>query len=84
MNRILVAVTVSALVAGVAACSGPSSEPDEGLEPSIEEPVALPPVEEIPPVDASAPPTPADSTTLPTDSRESEETVKPESETLFY
>lgn len=84
MNRILVAMAVSALLAGVAACSDPAPEPEEGLEPTIQEPVALPPAEEMPPVDATVPPSSTDNSTLPTDGRESEETVKPESETLFY
>jgi len=84
MNRILVAMAVSALLAGAAACSDPAPEPDEGLEPTMQEPVTPPPVEEMPPVDATVPPPATDNSTLPTDGRESEETVMPESETLFY
>ncbi|MES2834830.1 MAG: hypothetical protein V4707_08995 [Pseudomonadota bacterium] len=80
MKRLILAAAFGALALG--ACSDPAPEPEETLEPQMEAPVA-PPVEEAPPP-TTAPPPPADSTTLPPESRTSEETVKPESETLFY
>lgn len=83
MNRLMLAATAGALAlsASLGACSDPAPEPEETLEPQMEAPVA-PPVEEVAPPTVTPPP--ADSTTLPPESRTSEETVKPESETLFY
>lgn len=80
MKRMMLAAAVGAFA--LAGCSDPAPEPEETLEPQMEAPVA-PPIEEVPPTTATTPP-PADSTTLPPESRTSEETVKPESETLFY
>ncbi len=80
MKRLMLAAAFGALALG--ACSDPAPEPEDTMEPSMEAPVATP-VEEVPPPAATAPP-PTDSTTLPPESRTSEETVKPESETLFY
>ena len=83
MNRLLFAATIVALGA-LAACNDPEPEPQETLEPSIEAPVA-PPIEEAPAVtQAPAPVQPTDNSALPPESRTSEETVKPESDTLFY
>ena len=80
MKRLMLAAAFSALALG--ACSDPAPEPEETLEPQMEAPVAAP-VEEAPPTTTATPPR-TDSTTLPPESRTSEETVKPESETLFY
>lgn len=83
MNRLLFAATIVALGA-LTACSDPQPEPEETLEPMIEAPVA-PPIEEAPPqAQAPTPSPPIDSSALPPENRTSEETVKPESETLFY
>lgn len=81
MKRLMLAATIGALTA-LAACSDPAPEPEDTLEPSMEAPVATP-VEEVPPPATTAPPA-TDSTTLSSENRTSEETVKPESETLFY
>lgn len=80
MNRLMLAAAFGALALG--ACSDPAPEPEDTLEPTVEQPVA--PVEEVAPPPATNPAPPVDSTTLPPESRTSEETVKPESETLFY
>lgn len=79
MKRLMLAAAFGALALG--ACSDPAPEPEETLEPTMEAPIA--PVEEVAPVPTTTAP-PTDSTTLPPESRTSEETVKPESETLFY
>ena len=81
MKRLMLAAAFGAFALG--ACSDPAPEPEETLEPSMEAPVALP-VEELPPPVTTTAPPPTDSSTLPPESRTSEETVKPESETLFY
>lgn len=86
MKRLIAClVLTSALTA--AACDGPqeSNEPetadvamDAPVAPAAEDaaaPVAAPSAVDTPPTD---------STTLPPEKRSSEESVKPESETLFY
>ncbi|MFN4092296.1 MAG: hypothetical protein ACK4FG_05315 [Brevundimonas sp.] len=80
MNRLMLAAAFGALALG--ACSDPAPEPEETLEPTMEQPIA--PVEEVAPPTTTTTAPPTDSTTLPPESRTSEETVKPESETLFY
>ena len=84
MKRFLTLAAVGAALA-VAACDRPEPT-DEGLEPSPPVDVAPAPVEETPAPEATPAPTPppTDSTALPDDKRSSEETVRPESETLFY
>ncbi len=72
----------------VAACDDPrSSEEDSLADKAAEQPLA-PAVEDTGvPAEAVAPttpPPPTDSTTLPPEKRTSEESVQPESETLFY
>lgn len=86
MKRLIAClVLTSALTA--AACDDPqqSNEP-ETADVAMEAPVA--PAAEDAAVPAAAPSAidtpPADSTTLPPEKRSSEESVKPESETLFY
>jgi hypothetical protein len=87
MKRLLVLAAASGALA-VAACDDPyASEDLETQQPPLEEPVApavddaaadaaaTAPAETSPPVDQSA---------MPTDKRSSEESVQPESETLFY
>lgn len=86
MKRLIALLALTAAVS-VAACDDPdgSNEP-EFAETPVEAPVA--PAAE----DASAPVAapsavdtpPADSTRLPPEKRSSEESVQPESETLFY
>lgn len=83
MKRFLTLAAVGAALA-LAGCDRPEPT-DEGLEPTPPVEVAPPPVE-TPPVETAPAPTtpPTDTTALPDDQRTSEETVRPESETLFY
>lgn len=82
MKRLMLIAALAAAGA-LAACNDPAPRDDEEtLEPTMEAPVA-PPIEEAPPETAPEPaPPPADA--LPPDGRTSEQTVQPESETLFY
>ncbi|WP_164511884.1 hypothetical protein [Brevundimonas fluminis] len=82
MKRILTLAAVGAAFV-VAACDRPEPT-DEGLEPSPPVEVAPPPAEMPPAETAPTPTPPTDTTALPEDKRTSEETVRPESETLFY
>ncbi|MBU1324053.1 MAG: hypothetical protein KJ676_02325 [Alphaproteobacteria bacterium] len=82
MKRFLTLAAMGAALT-LAACDQPEPS-DEGLEPSPPVEVAPVPVETPPVETAPAPTTPTDSTALPTDERTSEETVRPDSETLFY
>ena len=83
MKRLMLALAIGA--AALAGCDEPRRQEAEPAPAPVE--VAPPPpvVEAPPPVAETAPP-PAktDSSALPPDHRSSEETVKPESETLFY
>lgn len=85
----LILVGILGAVAALAACDEPTSRTEVSIEsdatamdatPAAED-VATPAAESA--VDA-APTTPEDTTVLPPEDRTSEETVKPESETLFY
>lgn len=75
-----------ALAAALSACDDTRPAQVETAPPPPETPVAPPPAETMtpPPATTTTTPTPTDGTTLPPDQRPSEETVKPESETLFY
>ena len=71
----------------VAACDDPRGYEDETQDMAVEAPVAPAPEDTAVPTDATAPttpPPPTDSTTHPAEKRTSEESVQPESETLFY
>lgn len=86
MKRLVALLAVSTGLV-LSACDDPErSETIETYEPAIEEPVAPAAEEASAPAAATttdeAPP--VDPGALPTDERTSEETVKPESETLFY
>lgn len=86
MKRLIACLVLTSALA-VAACDDPqeSNEP-ETADAAMAEPVA--PAAEDAGVPVAAPSAvdtpPADSTTLPPEKRSSEESVKPESETLFY
>ncbi|HWQ87726.1 hypothetical protein [Brevundimonas sp.] len=86
MKRLIACLVLTSALAA-AACDDPqeSNEP-ETADAAMEEPVA--PAAEDAGVPVAAPSAvdtpPADSTTLPPEKRSSEESVKPESETLFY
>ena len=82
----LIAVLVLSIVSGLAACSDPFANDAAVTEVPLEVPVA--PVAEDAGVAAADPGAaealPADSTTMPAEKLSSEESVQPESETLFY
>lgn len=85
MKRLIALVALTAAF-GLAACEGPDSSEPEYADAPMETPVA-PAAEDVgapvaAPSAVDAPP--ADSTTLPSEKRSSEESVQPESETLFY
>jgi hypothetical protein len=87
MKRLLVLAAASGALA-VAACDDPyASEDLETYQPPLEEPVAPAADETAADAAATAPAEtspPADQGALPADKRSSEESVQPESETLFY
>ena len=82
MKRILALAAMGAALI-VAACEQPR-EDEAGLEPMPPMETAPLPVEPEPAPVETAPAPPTDTTALPDDKRSSEETVRPESETLFY
>ncbi len=85
MNR-LIAILALSTALGVAACDDPGSDDSEYADTPVEAPVALPAEDAAAPVAApsvvDAPP--VDPATLPPETKSSEESVQPESETLFY
>ncbi|HUH10823.1 MAG TPA: hypothetical protein VLZ51_08295 [Brevundimonas sp.] len=87
VKRLLLATSLSA-AAFLAACSDPQSDHDyEAVEIQSEEPAAPAAEESAAPAVAEAPaateaPAPVDA--IPHDERTSEQTVQPESDTLFY
>ena len=85
MKRLVLALAFGAAVGALSACDDRPPEPVEPPPPVVEAPP--PPPVETPPADnfgaQPAPSYPTDET-LPPEQRESAETVKPESETLFY
>lgn len=85
MKRLIAFLTLTTAL-GLAACEDPASNEPEYGEAPTELPMA-PAAEDVgaPAAAPSAVDTPPlDSTTLPSEKRSSEESVKPESETLFY
>ena len=87
-RKIIVAAAAIGLTLGLAACDNFQTPTDETVEtaPDAMEPVA-PAAEDVaaPAADPSATDAPpVDNTALSPEKRSSEETVKPESETLFY
>lgn len=84
--RRLIAILALSTAFGLAACEDPYGNGSEVAETPVEEPMALPAEDASAPVAepgaVTTPPT--DSTTLPPEKRSSEESVQPESETLFY
>lgn len=85
MRRLIAILTVSTAF-GVAACDDTRSSNDpEFADTPVEVPVAPAAEEAGEPVAAPTADRPAvDSTTLPPEKRSSDESVRPESETLFY
>lgn len=84
MKRLFTLVAIASAVA-LTACDDPRPAEPEVMDPLMEEPVA-PSIEEIqePVAAPSATDTPPDNSRSPTDKRTSEESVQPDSETLFY
>jgi hypothetical protein len=82
----LIAVLALSIVSGLAACSDPFANDAAVTDEPLEAPLA--PVAEdagVPAADpGAAEALPADSTTTPAEKLSSEESVQPESETLFY
>lgn len=82
----LIAILALTTAFGLTACDGPDSNEPEYADTPMEAPIAPAAEDAGAPVAApsavDAPP--ADSTTLPSEKRSSEESVQPESETLFY
>ncbi|CAL1691217.1 hypothetical protein MMB232_01352 [Brevundimonas subvibrioides] len=84
MKSLMIVAAVGAALA-LSACDEPYQEQTEIAPPPIEEPVAPSAADQAAPVaDTTAPTTPPSTTTLPADDRSSEQSVQPESETLFY
>lgn len=81
----LIAILALTTAFGVAACDDPNDYESEVAEAPMDAPMA-PAAEDVgEPVAAPAVTTPpVDSSTLPSEKRSSEESVRPESETLFY
>lgn len=84
MKRLILALALAAS-AGLAGCDEPRSEQIETAPPPEQAPVA-PAAEDMvaPAADAATSAPATDPSTVPPEQRTSEETVKPESETLFY
>lgn len=84
----LVALVAAAGALAVAACDDPNDAGDmETYEPPVEAPFAPAVEDAAAPADATAPadqPPAPDPSTLPAEKRSSEESVQPDSETLFY
>lgn len=84
MKRLFALVAIVG-VAGLTACEDPRPAEPEVFEAPMEEPVA-PAVEEVqaPVAAPSAMDAPPSNATSPAEKRSSEESVQPDSETLFY
>lgn len=82
----LIAILALSTAFSVAACDDPYNDDTGTSEAPMEAPLA--PVAEDAAVPVAAPSAvdapPTDSTTMPSEKRSSEESVQPESETLFY
>ena len=85
MKALMIFAAVSAALA-LAACDEPyQQEAETAPPPPVDLPMAPSATDQTAPVaDATAPTTAPSTTTLPADERTSEQSVKPESETLFY
>jgi hypothetical protein len=83
IRKPLAALAGVAMLAALSACEEPRPVEDE--PPVVEEPVA-PAAEDAaaPAAEPAAAATPPENTALPPEQRTSEESVQPESETLFY
>ena len=85
MKRLILLAALGAGVLALTACEEPATEQAEVAPPPIEEPVAPAATDQgVPAADTTAPTDTPPNSTLPPENRSSEETVQPESETLFY
>lgn len=86
MNRLTLAALAVTAIATLAGCEEPRPERQEVIISETPEPVAPSAEDQAAPAsETTAPATPPqDYSTLPPEERPSEETVQPESETLFY
>ena len=84
MKRLFALVAIAGAVA-LTACDDPRPAEPEVMDSPMEEPVA-PSIEEVqaPVAAPGATDTPPDNSRSPAEKRTSEESVRPESETLFY
>ena len=84
MKRLMLLAALGACLA-VAGCEDPASRQAETAPPPIEAPVAPAATDQgVATADGAVPTDVPPTSTLPPEQRASEETVKPESETLFY
>lgn len=86
MKRLVALLAMTGAFA-VTACDDPRPREDDMSEMPIEAPMAPAAEDAAAPTDATAPAAPTtapDASTLPPEKRSSEESVQPESETLFY
>jgi hypothetical protein len=85
MNRLMLLAALGLAGLAVAGCEDPASQQAETAPTPIEAPVAPAATDQgVPAADTTAPTDVPPTSTLPPEQRASEETVKPESETLFY
>lgn len=84
MKSLMFAAATGVAALSLSACDEPYQEQTGTAPPPIEATVAPSATDQTAPVtDTTAPTTPS-TTTLPADERSSEQSVQPESETLFY
>ena len=85
MKRFIVVAAMGAAVLSVAGCEEPARQQAETAPPPMEEPVAPAAADQgVPAADTTAATDTPPNTALPPENRSSEQTVQPESETLFY
>lgn len=85
MKRLMLLAALGTAGLAVAGCEDPASQRAETASPPIEVPVAPSATDQgVATADTTAPTEVPPNSTLPPEQRSSEETVKPESETLFY
>jgi hypothetical protein len=86
MKRLMLLAALGAAGLAVAGCEEPATQQAETAPPPMEAPVAPAAADAgVPAADVTAPTdAPPPNSALPPENRSSEETVQPESETLFY
>ncbi|MFC5346304.1 hypothetical protein ACETK8_15970 [Brevundimonas staleyi] len=85
MKRLMLLAALAATGLAVAGCEEPAPRQAEMAPPPLEAPEAPAAADAgVPAADTTAPTDVPPTTTLPPENRSSEETVQPESETLFY